>query len=620
MGLFEHFPYTNFHSLNIEWAIEKIKDLLQQGETLYEQLQQWKTDTDAELATWKTNTLHAIEEWEQTLTAALEQWKQGVDIDFAAYEEQFQTIKTACETYRNRAEAWAVGQIDGQDVPATDETYNNNAKYYAQQAAASALTLQIDNTLTKSNQAAEAKTAGNLIADALLSANLNPVSFQRLTEPSNWTTEQGINPANGYTETSAPKYTRTRWVSVTVPVVVLIDNTDYNWIVWGYTSESATTGTYTPLGTYTDNPVVIRPVSGTRYFRIGVCRKDGANLTTDYDDPTSDFYKIVNATKTFTLSDTTLSVAGAAADAKTVGDTALLFKGILASGTDLNTVTKAGIYLLSSDRVYSNAPASAGFLSVLTTGAICTQLFYQYGQALEYTGIIAKRDGTATLVNTDWHKINRLLPHKIAFFGDSIMWGRDGAGSASDRTTWQIPVMCAWTLGVVTINYGVSGQGYLPTTDSPATAYDNISSKDLSTYDTVVMCYGVNDGYHILGDYDSTDETEIMGQFNKIINYLYTQYPTVRIIVLAPFNGTNVGSYPDYWYGPRNNPPYVSRKDLSDTLKQACEYYWIPYIEQYDGPLTAKTITQYLPDGVHPNDAGYKAIGEWLAAKLRTLF
>lgn len=36
------------------------------------------------------------------------------------------------------SEAWAVGQRDGQDVPATDETYHNNAKYWAEQASQAA--------------------------------------------------------------------------------------------------------------------------------------------------------------------------------------------------------------------------------------------------------------------------------------------------------------------------------------------------------------------------------------------------------------------------------------------------------------------------------------------------
>ena len=33
------------------------------------------------------------------------------------------------------AEAWAVGQRGGVDVPSTDPAYHNNAKYYAQMAS-----------------------------------------------------------------------------------------------------------------------------------------------------------------------------------------------------------------------------------------------------------------------------------------------------------------------------------------------------------------------------------------------------------------------------------------------------------------------------------------------------
>lgn len=42
------------------------------------------------------------------------------------------------ETWVTEAEAWAVGQRDGVDVPSTDETYHNNSKYYAEAAEAAA--------------------------------------------------------------------------------------------------------------------------------------------------------------------------------------------------------------------------------------------------------------------------------------------------------------------------------------------------------------------------------------------------------------------------------------------------------------------------------------------------
>lgn len=42
------------------------------------------------------------------------------------------------EGYSRNSEAWAVGQREGVDVPDTDETYQNNSKYYSQQSANSA--------------------------------------------------------------------------------------------------------------------------------------------------------------------------------------------------------------------------------------------------------------------------------------------------------------------------------------------------------------------------------------------------------------------------------------------------------------------------------------------------
>ena len=88
------------------------------------------------------------------------------------------------------SEAYALGTRDGEDVGTQDETYHNNAKYYAEQggasaqtatdaaqtatmkageaqasassAAESARTLTIDATLTQSGQAADAKATGDI--------------------------------------------------------------------------------------------------------------------------------------------------------------------------------------------------------------------------------------------------------------------------------------------------------------------------------------------------------------------------------------------------------------------------------------------------------------------------
>lgn len=62
------------------------------------------------------------------------------DADESADDAQAEVVNAQNEV--KNAEAWAVGQRGGVDVPSTDETYHNNAKYYAGQAQG-----VVDNTL-----------------------------------------------------------------------------------------------------------------------------------------------------------------------------------------------------------------------------------------------------------------------------------------------------------------------------------------------------------------------------------------------------------------------------------------------------------------------------------------
>ena len=80
--------------------------------------------------------------------------------------EQIQEIvNTAAAEVKGEAESWAVGQRDGTDVPATDPTYHNNAKYYSEQAQQAADSIGIDATLTQAGKAADAKKTGDEISD-----------------------------------------------------------------------------------------------------------------------------------------------------------------------------------------------------------------------------------------------------------------------------------------------------------------------------------------------------------------------------------------------------------------------------------------------------------------------
>lgn len=60
---------------------------------------------------------------------------ESAQADAEAAQTAAETAQSEAEDSATDAEAWAVGQRGGADVPSTDETYENNAKFYAEQAA-----------------------------------------------------------------------------------------------------------------------------------------------------------------------------------------------------------------------------------------------------------------------------------------------------------------------------------------------------------------------------------------------------------------------------------------------------------------------------------------------------
>ena len=88
------------------------------------------------------------------------------------------------------------------------------------------------------------------------------------------------------------KNTRTMYIRFADSMVAYMDTDVYEWCVWGYPTASGTgrVDAFTNSAYVSANiPVIMRRSPTSNYFRIGFHRKDGANLTTDLTDPTSDF-------------------------------------------------------------------------------------------------------------------------------------------------------------------------------------------------------------------------------------------------------------------------------------------------------------------------------------------
>lgn len=111
---------------------------------------------------------------------------------------------------------------------------------------------------------------------------------------------------------------RSGYNSYSRPTVIKCNLPEYNLTVWTYTTNSASSGSYSPTGSnYVDGvtSVFIKPISGSNpNFRIGVVKKSGGGITAEERDA------IAQNISFYTLTDESLTKSGYPADAKAVGD------------------------------------------------------------------------------------------------------------------------------------------------------------------------------------------------------------------------------------------------------------------------------------------------------------
>ena len=171
--MFDKYPYTNFHELNLDYFIKEFKRIFDQWDELYTTMTSWKDATDEDLAAWKTSTLADMTAWETALLASLDAWKAetGTDIsswesgvlsDLADWKDTFTTyaasITVDAEAARDAAAASASAAAGSATAAAGSAVEANTS---AAAAAESAASLQIDPTLSIEGRAADAQATGN---------------------------------------------------------------------------------------------------------------------------------------------------------------------------------------------------------------------------------------------------------------------------------------------------------------------------------------------------------------------------------------------------------------------------------------------------------------------------
>ena len=173
-------------------------------------------------------------------------------------------------------------------------------------------------------------------------------------------------------------------------------------------------------------------------------------------------------------------------------------------------------------------------------------------------------------------------------------------------------------------NYGIGGTRIakqLGPTNNPAhdTGYcDRVQHMDPDA-DIIVVFGGTNDFGHgnaPLGSFDDRHNETFYGACHVLFRSLLEKYPDKPIVVLTPLH--------------RAEEIFNDRKDRAiplkrfvEIIKEVAEYYSLPVLDlfacggmQPNVPIIRET---YMPDGLHPNDAGHAKLARQLGNFLLSL-
>ena len=207
-----------------------------------------------------------------------------------------------------------------------------------------------------------------------------------------------------------------------------------------------------------------------------------------------------------------------------------------------------------------------------------------------------------------------LTNKKVVFLGDSITEGV-GVTELKYRYTDVFKEICGCEIFVD----GISGSRIAPQKDADMTVRQNqcfisrVPALPLNA-DYIVVFGGTNDFGHgnvPLGVFGDKTTDTFYGAMDTLCVSLIEKYPTATIIFMTPLHRLS-----------ENNPVNeigLNRKlliEYVDAIKKVCRYYSLPVLDLYSvsGMQPSVDVIRkiYMPDGLHPSNAGAEKIARLL--------
>ncbi len=211
----------------------------------------------------------------------------------------------------------------------------------------------------------------------------------------------------------------------------------------------------------------------------------------------------------------------------------------------------------------------------------------------------------------------------INFIGDSIT-----EGCCTDDLSNRFTNRIAMSTGAVCNNYGIAGTRIARQTqpsDDPRMDQDlcaRVADMDPSA-DVVVVFAGTNDFGHGDAPFGKPDDQTVYsfcGALHVLFGSLQAQFPHAIIAVLTPMH--RLGEENVHGEGHKLLPSCPLR-DYVEQIKKTAVQYHLPLLDLYAderlNPNHESIRQEYIPDGLHPNDAGHAYLTEKIIAFLEQL-
>lgn len=215
----------------------------------------------------------------------------------------------------------------------------------------------------------------------------------------------------------------------------------------------------------------------------------------------------------------------------------------------------------------------------------------------------------------------------VNFLGDSITEGvgtSDFEGAQQKRYSHLI----AEKYGLKKENnYGVGGSRIARqqvVTDEPYDRDFCMRYVEMDPHADLVFVFGgTNDFGHgtaFVGRFEDRTPETFYGACHYLMRGLIERYPTSKIVFATPLHRLN-----------EDNPRGDGQKawegrlllDYVQIIRQVAEYYAIPVLDLYATsglqPAVPVLREMYMPDGLHPNDAGHQILAEKIGRFLENL-